>query len=514
MGPVDGLIYGFSVALSPGNLLAALAGAVVGTFVGVLPGIGPVGAMALLLVATSHLLPVTALIMLAGIYYGSMYGGSTTSILVNVPGEAASVVTAIDGYQMAKRGRAGAALAVAAVGSFAAGTLGVVGLMVAAPALARFALSFGPPEYFALALLGLLALSRIAAGSFWKGLMMLAAGMALATVGMEPVSGSSRYTFGNVALMQGIELVPVVMGLFGVAELLVVAEQAGGLPRVTSVRLRELFPTVAEWRRAVPAILRGSGLGFLIGLIPGPASVISSFGSYRLEWWVAKNRSEFGQGAIEGVAGPEAANNAATSAQMVPLLALGIPFGPATALLLASLMIQGVQPGPLLIAERPEVFWGVVTSMYVGNVALLVLNLPLVGLWVSLLKLPQPILVAAILIFMLVGAYSVNNSMLDLGVLVVMGVVGYVLRKLAFDPSPLILALVLGPMLEKTFRQSLIMSGGDPWVFVSRPISGTLVFAVLVIMVAPALWRVVAPRRRAALADAGVEAEPTGHARR
>jgi putative tricarboxylic transport membrane protein len=459
--------------------------------------------MALLLVATATLKPVTALIVLAGIYYGSMYGGSTTSILVNVPGEAASVVTALEGYEMAKRGRAGAALAVSAVGSFVAGTLGVVGLMVAAPALARFALSFGPPEYFAIALLGLFALSRISGGSFWKGLMMLALGMGFATVGMEPISGSSRYTFGQVKLMQGIELVPVVMGLFGVAELLAVAERAGGLPRVTGIRFRELFPTGPEWRQAFPAIWRGTGLGFLIGLIPGPATIISSFASYGLEARLAGRRSEsgrgseFGRGAIEGVAGPEAANNAATSAQMVPLLALGIPFGPATALLLASLMIQGVQPGPLLISERPEVFWGVVTSMYVGNVALLVLNLPLVGMWVSILRLPQPILVASILIFTLVGAYSVNNSMLDLGVLVIMGIAGYVLRKLGFDLAALVLALVLGPMIEKTFRQSLIMSQGDPLVFLTRPISGTLMAAVVAVVLWPALRHLVARSRPA-----------------
>jgi len=496
MDPLHGLLYGFSIAFAPANLLAALAGALIGTFVGVLPGIGPVGAMALLLATTSALRPETALIMLAGIYYGAMYGGSTTSILVNVPGEAASVVTALEGYQMAKRGRAGAALAVSAVGSFVAGTLGVVGLMVAAPALARFALSFGPPEYFAIALLGLFALSRLSGGSFWKALMMLALGMALATIGMEPISGTSRYTFGLVKLMQGIDLVPVVMGLFGVAELLVVAESAGGLPQVTGVKFRELFPTIAEWRLAFPAIFRGTGLGFLIGLIPGPATVISSFASYSLELRMSKRPDEFGRGAIEGVAGPESANNAATSAQMVPLLALGVPFGPATALLLAALMIQGVQPGPLLMTERPEVFWGVVTSMYVGNLALLILNLPLVGMWVSLLRLPQPVLVASILLFMLIGAYSVNNSALDLLVLVVMGIVGYVLRKLGFDLSGMILALVLGPMLEKTFRQSLIMGLGDPLIFVKRPISGVLVAAVLVIVVLPPLLRLGRRLRR------------------
>ncbi|MBI3965409.1 MAG: tripartite tricarboxylate transporter permease, partial [Chloroflexi bacterium] len=440
-----------------------------------------------------------ALIMLAGIYYGSMYGGSTTSILVNVPGEAASVVTAVDGYQMAQRGRAGAALAIAGIGSFIAGTIGVVGLMVFAPTIAQMALAFGPPEYFAIALLGLFALSRATGGSLWRCLFVVAIGLGLATVGMDQVTGSSRFTFGQVALMQGFDLVPVVVGLFGMAEVLVVAERAGGLPRVTGVRLRELFPNAIEWQRSWPAILRGTGVGFLIGLIPGPAAIISSFASYNLERRLSKRPEEFGQGAIEGVAGPEAANNAASSAQMVPLLALGIPFGPATAVLLAALVLQGVQPGPLLMQNRPEIFWGVVTSMYVGNFALLVLNLPLVGMWVSLLRIPQAPLLAGILMFMLVGSYSVNNSMLDLIVVIVMGVVGYVLRKLDFDLSPLILAVVLGPFLETTFRQSLNMSRGDLLIFVERPLSAAFILALVVILVAPTVWRIVTGRRAPAL---------------
>ena len=489
MSPLDGLIYGFSVALTPGNLLAALAGALVGTFVGVLPGIGPLGAMALLLTATLSLKPVTALIMLAGIYYGSMYGGSTTSILVNVPGEAGSVITAIDGYQMARKGRAGAALAVAAVGSFIAGTLGVVGLMFFAPALAKLALSFSSPEFFALALLGLVTLSRLATGSVWKSLFALSLGLALATVGMDPTSGVTRYTFEIIPLAQGIDLVPVVMGLYGVGEVLAVAEQAGGLPRITAFRFRELFPSMAEWRQAMPAILRGTGVGFLIGLLPGPGGVISTFASYGLEKRVSRRPEEFGHGAIAGVAGPESANNAASSAAMVPLLALGIPFSPITAVLLAALLLQGVQPGPLLMQQRPDVFWGVVASMYVGNVALLILNFPLVGMWVSVLRIPQPILVALILTFTLVGAYSISNSQLDLIVLVVMGVVGYLGKKLAFDLSPLVLGLVLGGLLEKTFNQSLYMARGNALVFFQRPISATLLAILAVILVGPALWR-------------------------
>ncbi len=449
------------------------------------------GAMALLLSTTFALRPETAVIMLAGIYYGSMYGGSTTSVLVNVPGEAASVITAVEGYQMAKKGRAGHALAVAAIGSFFAGTVGILGLTLFAPTIAQLALSFGSPEYFAVALLGLIALSRVSGGSFWKGLVVLGIGLGLATVGMELVTGANRYTFGQYQLMQGIDLVPVAMGLFGVAEVLVVAEQAGGLPQVTSVKLRDLFPGLAEWKFAVPAILRGTGVGFLIGLIPGPSAVISTFASYNLEKRISKRPEEFGTGVIEGVAGPETANNAATSGAMVPLLSLGIPFSPPTALLLAALMIQGVQPGPLLITDHPEVFWGVVASMYIGNLALLVLNLPLIGVWVSLLRTPQPILLAGILTFVLIGAYSVNNSVLDIAIVVITGIVGYVLRKLRFDLAPIILALVLGPFLEKTFRQSLYMSRGDPMIFFQRPISLVLMLAILAILFAPIGWRII-----------------------
>ncbi len=504
MSPLDGLSYGFSVALAAENILAALTGAMIGTLVGVLPGIGPIGAMALLLPATLGLKPETALIMLAAIYYGSMYGGSTTSILMNVPGETASVVTALDGYQMAKRGRAGAALTVAAVGSFLAGTFGIVGLMLFAPALANFALAFGPPEYFTLSLVGLFVLSRVSGGSVWRGLLILAFGLALATVGMEPISGVRRYTFGRLDLAQGIELVPVAMGLFGMAEVLLVAERMGGLPQVSSVRLRDLLPTLAEWRRALPAMLRGIAVGFPVGLVPGPAVVIASFASYNLERRLAKVPNRFGHGAIEGVAGPETANNAATSGAMVPLMALGIPFAPAVAVLLSALMIHGVQPGPLLMQERPEVFWGLVASMYLGNVALLILNLPLVGMWVNLLRIPQPILLVLILIFMLVGTFSVNNSVLDLFVLLSMGVVGYLLRKLHFDVAPMILALVLGPILERTFRQSLYMSMGDPYVFIRRPISGGLLMAVILGLVASKVWRHARGKRRSRVVPDGL----------
>ena len=478
MGPIDGLLYGFSIALTPGNLFACFIGVLVGTIVGILPGIGPVGAMALLLPSTFALQPATALIMLAGIYYGAMYGGSTTSILVNVPGEAASVVTAIDGYQMTKKGRAGAALTVA-------GSLGVVGIVLASAWLAEQALRFGPPEYFAMALAGLLLLSRLSGGSVLQAFVLVAIGLALGTVGMEPISAIRRFTFGSTQLSQGIELVPVIMGLYGVAEVLLIAEVGAKRALIASVKLKDLLPTRQEWRQSAAPIVRGSVVGFFTGLIPGPAGVLSTFISYALERKVSKTPERFGHGAIEGVAGPESANNGATAGAMVPLLSLGIPFSPATAILLSALVITGIQPGPLLISQRPEVFWGVVASMYVGNILLLILNLPLVGLFVSVLRLPQHVLATLILLLCLVGAYSLNNSQLDLWVLVGFGIFGYILRKVAIDPSPLVVALVLGPMMEKTLRQSLFMTQGSFVDILSRPLTMTLLLLGLAAVVVP-----------------------------
>ncbi|MDA8216658.1 MAG: tripartite tricarboxylate transporter permease [Dehalococcoidales bacterium] len=496
MDALSGLLYGFSVALTVQNLLACFIGVLVGTLVGVLPGIGPIGAMALLIPATFAFDPTTAIIMMAGIYYGAQYGGSTTSILVNVPGEATTVITTIEGYQMAKKGRAGAALASAAVGSFVAGTLGLVGLQLFAPVLAEAALSFGPPEYFALTVLGLLLLSRLGGGSLVKAFMMVGFGLVLGTVGMEAMTGYSRFTLGRLELLQGIDFVPVAMGLFGIAEVLFMAEQITDLKSVASVKLRELFPTATEWARALPAMLRGTGVGFFIGLVPGPAAVLSTFVAYTVEKRVSRRKHEFGKGAIEGVAGPESANNAASAGAMVPLLALGIPFAPATAMLLGALMIHGVEPGPLLMQDRPDVFWGVVASMYLGNIMLLVLNLPLVGVFANVLRTPKHILTALIVLFCLVGTYSVNNSVLDLVVLVTMGVAGYVLRKLSFDLAPLVLALVLGPMMERTFSQSMIMSHGSLAIFVDRPITLVLLslglLAVLLPWLIPTVWKRVA----------------------
>ena len=452
--------------------------------------------MALLLPSTFALQPATAIIMLAGIYYGSMYGGSTTSILVNVPGEAASVITAIDGYQMTRKGRAGAALAVAAVGSFVAGSVGVLGIALAASWLAEQALRFGPPEYFALTLAGLMLLSRLSGGSVIHAFLMVAIGLALGTIGMEPISAIRRFTFGSNQLSQGIELVPVIMGLYGVAEVLLIAESGVRRAKIASVKLRELLPTREEWRRSSAPIARGSVVGFFTGLVPGPAAVLSTFIAYTLERKVSRTPERFGQGAIEGVAGPEAANNAATAGAMVPLLSLGIPFSPATAIMLGALIITGVQPGPLLIEQQPQVFWGVVASLYVGNVILLILNLPLVGLFVSVLRLPQHVLATIVLLLCLIGAYSLNNSQLDLWVLVVFGLFGYGLRKLAIDPSPLVVALVLGPLMEKTLRQSLFMARGSWLEIVSRPLTLTLLLLGILALTGPPLMRLL--RRRGA----------------
>jgi putative tricarboxylic transport membrane protein len=500
MGPLEGLIYGFTVALTPANLLACFVGAFVGTMVGVLPGIGPVGAMALLLPSTFALHPATALIMLAGIYYGSMYGGSTTSILVNVPGEAGSVVTLIDGYQMTRRGRAGAALAIAAVGSFIAGSVGVVGIMMAASWLADLAVRFGPPEYFAITLGGLLLLSRLTGGSLVHAFVMVAIGLALGTVGMDTISALRRFTFGSVQLSQGIDLVPVIMGLYGVAEVLLLAEEGIKRATIATVRLREMLPTRAEWRQSAAPIARGSVVGFAAGLVPGPAAVLSTFIAYTLEKKISRTPERFGHGAVEGVAGPEAANNAATAGAMVPLLSLGIPFSPATAILLGALVIHGLQPGPLMISQRPEVFWGFIASMYIGNFMLLLLNLPLVGMFVSVLRLPQHILATLVLLLCLVGAFSLNNSYLDLWVLALFGVFGYGLRKARIDPSPLVVALVLGPMMEKTLRQALFLTRGSVVDLVARPLTAGILIIALAAFLGPIIVRLVRRYRVPAVA--------------
>ncbi len=464
------LYLGFSVALAPNVLLYAFVGCVVGTLVGVLPGVGPLAGISLLLPASFGLDATSAIVLLAGIYYGAMYGGSTTSILMRIPGEAASVMTCIDGYAMTRSGRAGPALAIAAVGSYIAGTVSVVALMFLAPPLASFALRFGPPEYFTLLLLGLLALAYMSGGSMLKALAMAALGLLLGMIGIDPMTGFSRFSYGLVELGDGIGVVPVAVGLFGLSEILLTAGQPVA-PEVKKPRLRELLPSRAEWRASLWPIGRGTVLGFLIGIIPGSAHIIASFVSYSVERRLSKHPERFGHGAIEGVAGPESANNSATSGAFVPMLALGVPSGPIPAVMIAALMVHGVAPGPLMISQQPELFWGFIASMYVGNVVLLILNLPLVGIFVNLLRIPYPLLYPAILIFCVLGVYAVNGSVVDVGIMTAMGALGYGLRKFDFETAPVVLGLVLAPMMEMSFRQSLSMSSGSYAIFVTRPIA-------------------------------------------
>ena len=482
----SGLLSGFDVALTGTNILFAFLGALIGTAIGVLPGLGPAATIALLLPLTYVISsPVTAIIMMAGIYYGSMYGGSTTSILLNLPGEAASVVTCIDGYQMAKKGRAGAALAIAAIGSFIAGTVSIIGMTFFAPPLAEFALDFGPPEYFALTSLGLLLAVFLSGGSIIKGLIIICVGLLLAMVGLDTISGKIRFTFGSTGLQGGFDFVTLAMGVFGLGEILYNLERKLSTDLVTS-KLGKIFPTLKDWANSRWAILRGSLIGFFVGIIPGGGAVIASLTSYAVEKKYSKTPEEFGKGIIEGVAGPESANNAASSSSFIPLLTLGIPGNPSIAMIFAALMIQGITPGPFLITEHPDVFWGVIASMYLGNVMLLVLNLPLVGLWVQMLRVPYGILAPVIVLFTTVGVYSVQNQIFDVYSMLFFALVGYGIRKLKFDPAPLPLAFVLGPMVERSLRQSLLISGGDPTIFVNRPISGTLIGIIVLLIVGQA----------------------------
>jgi putative tricarboxylic transport membrane protein len=502
---LQNLGLGFSVALQPAVLLYAFVGCVVGTLVGVLPGVGPLAGISLLLPATFGLNATNAIVMLAGIYYGAMYGGSTTSILMRIPGEAASVMTCIDGYAMARKGRAGAALAIAAVGSFIAGTVSVVALMLLAPPLAGFALRFGPPEYFALLLLGLLVLAYMSGGSMVKSLAMAVLGLLLGMIGIDQMSGYFRFSYGIVELGDGLGVVPIAVGLFGIAEVLATAGQEVP-PQVIKPALRELLPSRREWRESVMPIGRGTVLGFLIGIIPGSAHIISSFVSYAVERRLSRHPEEFGEGAVAGVAGPESANNAATSGAFVPMLALGVPSGPIPAVMLAALMVHGVSPGPLLIKEQPALFWGFIASMYVGNLILLALNLPMVGLFVNVLRVPYSLLYPSIIMFCVVGVYAVNGSVVDVWIAIVMGALGYGLRKLGFETAPIVLGAILAPMIELALRQSLAMSDGQYAIFVSRPISGTLLaFGAALVLFNLVSWVVRARdwRRRIPLDEKG-----------
>jgi putative tricarboxylic transport membrane protein len=484
------LAHGFSVALAPANAWYAFIGCLVGTLVGVLPGIGPLAGISILLPVTFGLNATQAIIMLAGIYYGSQYGGSTTSILMRIPGEAASVMTCIDGYAMAKKGRAGAALCIAAVGSWIGGTVGLVVLTMVAPPLATIAIRFGPPEYTALLVLGLIFLAYMSSSSLIRTLLMACLGLLLG------MTGHFRYSFDLAELGDGIGIVPVAVGLFGLGEILS-TPSAGAVKDIISPRMRELLPTRKEWSEAKMPIARGTLLGFIIGIIPGSAHVISSFLSYAIERRISKHPEQFGNGAVAGVAGPETANNAASTGAFVPLLALGIPTSPITAVLIGALMIHGVSVGPTLVNEHPDVFWGFVASMYVGNLMLLVLNLPLVSVFVSVLRIPYAYLYPLIIMFCIIGVYQVNHSIVDVWIMLIMGVLGYALRKFDFDPAPLVLGLVIAPILEQSLRQSLIMSNGNYLIFFSRPISlglmmvsiGLLALAAYAFVLQRADWR-------------------------
>jgi len=470
MDSISGLWYGLTIAFQPHNLFFCFLGCFVGTLIGVLPGLGPSGALALLLPVTFTLSPSTAIIMLAGIYYGAMYGGSTTSILINIPGEAASVVTCLDGYQMARKGRGGPALGMAAFGSFIAGTISLVGLLFLAPPFSNFALQFSSPEYVSLILCGLILVSFLGSGSKLKAFMMGALGLMLGTVGTDSIDGVERFTFGAPSLMDGLGLIPVIMGLLGISEIFKNLEE-DEFRSIMSGKIANLLPTLQDWKDSVWPIVRGTVLGFVVGVIPGGNTVISSTMSYAMEKKISRHPEKFGTGVIEGVAGPESANNSGPSASFIPLLSLGIPTNTTMALLLASLMIHGITPGPFLITQNPEVFWSVIASMYIGNVMLLGLNLPLIGLWVQMLKVPYAFFFPVIFLFCLLGSYSVANTVFDIGIMIVFGIVGFLMNKFHYESAPLILAFVLGPLFEDHFRRSLVLSYGSFGIFFERPIS-------------------------------------------
>ena len=492
------LMHGFGVAISPLNLMWCFVGCFLGTVIGILPGLGPAATIAMLLPLTFQMNPTSALIMLSGIYYGSKYGGSTTSILLNVPGESASVVTCIDGYEMAKRGRAGPALGIAAIASFIAGTVGVLGLMLIAPPLAKFALSFSSPEYFALMSLGLAMVVLLAGKSMTKALLAMLVGLWIASMGTDLFTSTSRFTFGNAEMLDGVDFVIVAIGVFALGEVLGNMEVPEGTVMLPVPKgWRNLLPTWQDLKACRFAFVNGSVVGFIIGVLPGAGSTIASFISYGIEKAVSKHPEQFGAGAVEGVAAPEGANNAETGGALVPMLTLGIPGSGTTAILLAALILWGLKPGPLMIQDHPELFWGLVASMYIGNVMLLVLNLPLVPLFAQILRLPVFVLYPVIFGISIVGVYAVSSSLFDVWMLAAFGLLGYLMRKLDYPSAPLILGLVLGDNMERALRQSLMMSQGDLAILVSRPISATMLFLTVLILLAPLFRRANAWRVKA-----------------
>lgn len=496
MRMLDNLATGFAISLSYYNLFICLVGCVVGTVIGILPGLGPVGTIAMLLPLTYKLDLTSAVIMLAGIYYGAQYGGTITSVLLNIPGEASTIVTCIDGYKMALKGQAGKALGIAAFGSFIAGTFGTLMLSLLAPPLSSFALQFGPPEYTALMVLGLTLVVYLGMGSKVKAILMGVIGLALSTVGMDPINAVERFTFGTQYLMDGINIAVLGMGMFGISEILAMAES----PEARSLRdaacspkkMRELLPDLNDWKISCMPIARGSVLGFFLGMLPGGGALMASFGSYAMEKRISRNPDKFGTGAIEGVAGPESANNGAAAGAFIPLLTLGIPANVVMALMIGAFMVHGVTPGPLIMSRSPQVFWAIVTSMYIGNVILLILNVPLIRIFVKIIEVPYAILSALIIVLCAIGAFSINNNPLDVLAVIIFGVIGYVLKRFDYDPSPLLLAYILGSILEKSIHQSLIMSQGSPTIFFTRSISLFLLIISFLMIASPffiTLWK-------------------------
>jgi TctA family transporter len=492
------LIFGFGVAFSLQNLVYCFIGVLMGTLIGVLPGIGPLATIAMLLPITFNVPPVAALIMLAGIYYGAQYGGSTTAILVNLPGETSAVVTCIDGYQMARQGRAGPALAIAAVGSFVAGTIGTLLIALFGPPLAEVALKFASPEYFSLMLMGLVAAAMLAQGDMVKSLLMVVLGLLLGIIGTDVNTGMQRFSFGITELSDGIGFIVIAVGVFALGEIIANLGQTEQRTVLTS-RITNLFPTRADLRRSFGPIMRGTALGAFFGVLPGTGPAIASFSSYMLEKKLAADPSRFGNGAIEGVAGPEAANNADAQCKFIPMLTLGLPASGVMALMLGALTIQGIQPGPQVMTQKPDLFWGLIASMWIGNLMLVILNLPLIGLWVRLLRVPYRLLFPAIMAFSAIGIYSVNNSPFEIYLTAVFGLLGFIWMKLGFNLAPMLLGFVLGPMMEENLRRSLLTSRGDPTVFFTRPISLAFVIAtilILIVMILPAIRQ-----RREAITD-------------
>ncbi|MGH8706212.1 MAG: tripartite tricarboxylate transporter permease [Burkholderiales bacterium] len=483
---VNNLLLGFGVALSPFNLLMCLIGVLLGTLIGVLPGIGPVATIAMLLPITFNLSPIAALIMLAGIYYGAQYGGSTTAILVNLPGESSSVVTCLDGYQMARQGRAGPALATAALASFFAGCVATLIVAMFAPPLAELALKFGPAEYFSLMVLGLVAAVVLAHGSLIKAIAMVILGLMLGLVGTDVNSGVLRFAFGISELADGIGFVTVAMGMFGLAEIIANLEHKGAR-EVFTKKVKNLWPTKEDWKRLWAPTLRGTFLGSALGILPGGGALLASFGAYTLEKKVSKYSREFGKGAIEGVAAPESANNAGAQTSFIPLLTLGIPSNAVMALMIGAMMIQGIAPGPQVMNERPQLFWGMIASMWLGNLMLVVLNLPLIGMWIKLLTVPYRLLYPSILIFMAVGVFSLSNNPFDVFLMALFGLLGYICVKLECEPAPMILGFILGPLMEENLRRAMLLSRGDPMTFIQKPISAGFIIASVILLVIIAL---------------------------